>query len=257
MQKIGLLVAAVLLCTCLAAQDVEYKKGTILVDGNEYATVEVKKQNLGLTKSFEVFNMAGQKIIIAVVATEFESDRNDNSFLFYRLTFLTAGQVGIFKIPSLSQEKGFAKLIGNSGILVKDTVNSNRLMEFIASKSVTPSIAVNYTPVVRNLAWPVSLTKDKNVEQDNKIIGNFKPVGSSGNMDFYEFALPSGVIIAKVSFTGGNNAQNMELFTAKDNYRRVVPMPLNEKIIVADASIDRNQLMLRRIAKWLVDNRYL
>ena len=130
-------------------------------------------------------------------------------------------------------------------------------MEFIASKSVTPSIAVNYTPVVRNLAWPVSLTKDKNVEQDNKIIGNFKPVGSSGNMDFYEFALPSGVIIAKVSFTGGNNAQNMELFTAKDNYRRVVPMPLNEKIIVADASIDRNQLMLRRIAKWLVDNRYL
>ena len=26
MQKIGLLVAAVLLCTCLAAQDVEYKK---------------------------------------------------------------------------------------------------------------------------------------------------------------------------------------------------------------------------------------
>lgn len=257
MQKIGLFLLTVLLSTSLFAQDVEYKKGTILVDDIEYAKVEVKKQNLGLTKSFEVFNMAGQKIIIAVVATEFESDKNDNSYLFYRLTFLTAGQVGIFKIPSLSQEKGFAKLIGNSGILVKDTVNGDRLREFIASKSATPSIAVNYTPVPRNRAWPVSLTKDKNVEQDNKIIGNFKPVGSGNKMDFYEFALPSGVIIAKVSFTGGNNAQNMELFTAKDNYKRVVPMPLNEKIIVADASIDVNQFMLKRIAKWLVDNQYL
>lgn len=257
MKKVGIFLLAVLINACIQAQDVDYKKGMILVDGNEYAKVEVKKQNFGLTKSFEVFNLAGQKIIIAVVATEFESDKNDNSYLFYRLTFLTAGQVGIFKIPSLSQEKGFAKLIGNSGILVKDTVNPAKLMEFIATKSVTPSIAVDYTPVARNRAWPVSLTKDKNVEQNSKIIGNFKPKGSSNNMDFYEFALPSGVIIAKVSFTGGNNAQNMEIFTAKDNYKRVVPIPQNEKIIVADASIDINQFTLKRIAKWLVDNQYL
>jgi hypothetical protein len=257
MQKITLFLFTLLLSACLFAQDVEYKKGMILVDGNEYAKVDVKKQNFGLTKSFEVFNLAGQKIIIAVVATEFESDKNDNSYLFYRLTFLTAGQVGIFKIPSLSQEKGFAKLIGNSGILVKDTVNGDRLREFIATKSATPSIAVDYTPVSRNRAWPVSLTKDKNVEQNSKIIGSFKPKGSSNNMDFYEFALPSGVIIAKVSFTGGNNAQNMEIFTAKDNYKRVVPIPQQEKIIIADASIDINQFTLKRIAKWLVDNQYL
>lgn len=257
MKKLGVFLLAVLISVCLQAQDVDYKKGMILVDGNEYAKVEVKKQNFGLTKSFEVFNLAGQKIIIAVVATEFESDKNDNSYLFYRFTFLTAGQVGIFKIPSLSQEKGFAKLIGGSGILVKDTVNGDRLREFIATKSVTPSIAVDYTPVPRNRAWPISLTKDKEVEQNSKIIGNFKPKGSSNGMDLYEFALPSGVIIAKVSFTGGNNAQNMEIFTAKDNYKRVVPIPQNEKIIVADASIDINQFTLKRIAKWLVDNQYL
>jgi hypothetical protein len=258
MQKIvSFLLITLALSANLYAQDVEYKKGMIVVDGNEYAKVEVKKQNFGLTKSFEVFNLAGQKIIIAAVATEFESDKNDNSYLFYRLTFLTAGQVGIFKIPSLSQEKGFAKLIGNSGILVRDTVNAAKLMEFIASKSATPSIAVDYTMVDRNRAWPVSLTKDRQVEQFGKIIGTFEPKGSSGEMDYYDFKLPSGVTVAKVSFTGGNNAQNMELFTAKDNYKRAVPIPQKEKIIIADGSIDKNQFTLKRVAKWLVDNQYL
>jgi hypothetical protein len=257
MQKIGVLLLSFLFSVCLQAQDVDYKKGTILVDGSEYAKVEVKKQNFGLTKSFEVFNLAGQKIIIAAVATEFESDKNDNSYLFYRLTFLTAGQVGIFKIPSLGQEKGFAKLIGNSGILVKDSVSAAKVTEFIASKSVTPSIAVDYTMVPRNRAWPVSLTQARQVEQNSKIIGSFEAKGSSGQMDHYEFKLPSGVTVAKVSFTGGNNAQNMEVFTAKDNYKRAVPMPLADKIIVSDASIDKNQLMLKRVAKWLVDNQYL
>lgn len=257
MQKIATLLLLLSVSFRLIAQDVEYKKGMIIVDGNDYAKVDVKKQNFGLTKSFEVFNLAGQKIIIGAVATEFQQDKNDNSYLFYRLTFLTADQVGIFKIPSLNQEKGFAKLIGNSGILTKDTVNPDRVKEFIAAKSATPSIAVNYTPVARNRAWPVTVNKDQTIEQDGKTIGNFKPTGSSGSIDYYEFTLPSGVIIAKVSFTGGNNAQNMEIFTAKDNYKRVVPIPQNEKIIIADASIDKNQFTLKRIAKWLVDNQYL
>ena len=36
--------------------------------------MEVKKQNCGLTKSFEVFSLSGKKIIIAAVAGDGELD---------------------------------------------------------------------------------------------------------------------------------------------------------------------------------------
>ena len=239
------------------AQDVDYKKGVITVDGVAYAKIEVKKQNFGLTKSFEVFNMAGKKIIIAVVATEFEQEKSDNSYLPYRFTFLTANQVGIFKVSSLGQEKSFAKLIGNSGILVNDSTDENRVKEFIASKSITPTIAIDYTIVNRSTRWPIELHADKTITQDGKIIGSFKPKGESNGADYYDFMFPSGIIIAKISFTGGNNVQNFEAFTLKDNQRRVVPIPTNETIKWGDASIDKNQFGLKRIVKWLVDNGYL
>ncbi|MBL0253728.1 MAG: hypothetical protein IPQ27_01670 [Chitinophagaceae bacterium] len=56
MQKAFLPLVLFFCCTSLSAQDVEYKKGMIIVDGNDYARVEVEKQNFGLTKSFEVFS---------------------------------------------------------------------------------------------------------------------------------------------------------------------------------------------------------
>lgn len=239
------------------AQDVDYKKGMIQVNGKDYAKLEVTKQNFGLTKSFEVFSLSGEKIIIAAPATEFESDKNDNSYLFYRLTFLTADQVGIFKVASLGQEKSFAKLIGTSGILINDKADAAKVKEFIAAKGASPKIAVNYTLVARSTSWPITIKADKTIEQNAKIIGNFKPAGSSNGLDMYEFALPSGVVVAKVSFTGGNNAQNMELFTAKDNLKRTVPIPQQDKILAADTSIDKNYFTLKRIVKWLVDNQYL
>jgi uncharacterized protein YxeA len=257
MRKIILLPLLLLCCAAALAQDVDYKKGTIYVDGKEYAKVDVKKQNFGLTKNFEVFSMNGTKLIIAVVATEFEQDKNDNSYLFYRLTFLTSNQVGIFKIPSLDKEKGFAKLIGASGIIVNNTTDDNKVKEFIASKSASPRIAIDYTTVARNRAWPLSLKQDKTIEQNGKIIGSFKPTGSNNGQDYYEFLLPSGIVVAKLSFTGGNNAQNFELFTAKDNLKRVVPIPQQDKILAADASIDKNQFTIKRIAKWLSDSQYL
>lgn len=257
MRKLTTLLSICFLASVTLAQDVEYKKGMILVDGKDYAKVEVTKQNFGLTKLFDVFSISGEKIIIAVPATEFEADKNDNSYLFYRFTFLTANQVGIFKVSSLSQEKSFAKLVGGSGILVNDKVDESKVKQFIATNGASPRIAVDYTLVSRNKAWPVSLKEDKTIEQNSKIIGNFKPTGSGNGLDHYEFTLPSGVIIAKVSFAGGNNAQNMELFTAKDNLKRTVPIPQQEKILIADASIDKNQFTIKRIAKWLVDNQYL
>lgn len=252
-----LLGTMVLSAIILKAQDVDYKKGTIYVDDKEYAKMEVKKENFGLTKNFEVFSLSGKKLIIAKVATEFEQDKNDNSYLFYRLTFLTSNQVGIFKVPSLSQEKGFAKLIGKSGIIEADSTNDGKVMEFIASKSASPRIAVDYTMVNRSRNWPISLKEGGDIEQNSKIIGQFKPKGSSGDIDLYDFTLPSGVIIAKVGFTGGNFAQNAEIFTAKDNLKRVVPIPTGDKIIAADFKIDKNQFALKRIVQWLVDKQYL
>lgn len=257
MRKIFSTLLSVFILNLSFSQDIEYKNGLLKVDGVDIAKIEVKKQNFGLTKSFEVFNMAGEKIIIAVIATEFEQDKTDNSSLFYRLTFLTSNQIGIFKLGALSQEKSFAKLIGKSGILINDKTDDTKVREFIAREGVTPRIAVDYTVVNRNKAWPVEVKKGNNIEQDGKIIGNFVYKGEYNKMDNYEFTLPNGVIIARVSFTGGNNAQNFELFSAKDNLKRIVNIPQKENIIIADASIDKNQFTIKRIAKWLVENGYL
>ena len=257
MKRITLFGLFLIVSIIARTQDVDYKKGLILIDGNDYAKVEVQKQNFGLTKSFEVFSLSGKKLIIAAVATEFEQDKNDNSYLFYRLTFLTSNQVGIFKVSSLGQESSFAKLIGKSGIIVNDELNEEKVKEFIASKGASPRIAVDYTTVARNRAWPISINADKSIEQNSKIIGSFVPAGSNNQLDYYDFKLPSGVVVSKVSFAGGNNAQNMEAFTSKDNFKRIVPMPQSDKILAADASIDKNLLMLKRVAKWLVDNQYL
>jgi hypothetical protein len=137
------------------AQRVAYKNGIIQVDGKDYGKVEVKKQNFGLTRSFEVFSLSGKKIIIAAPATEFESGKSDNMHMYYRLTFLTSSQVGLFKIGSLSQERSFTTLIGQSGIMVNDSTDDMRVKEFIASKSASPTIAVNYTLVARDRFCPL------------------------------------------------------------------------------------------------------
>lgn len=257
MQKTILAILLIFSSGLVMAQEVEYKKGMIKVDGKDYVKLEVTKQNFGLTKLFEAFSLSGEKLIIAAPATEFDADKNDNSNLYYRVTFLTANQVGIFKVASLGQEKSFAKLIGNSGIMVNDKADETKVKEFIAAKGVTPRLLVNYTQVARDKRWPISLKADKTIEQNAKIIGSFKPTGSQNGLDSYEFLLPSGVVIARVSFTGGNNAQNMDVFTAKDNSQRPVPLLQKDKILLADASIDKNQFTLKRVAQWLIDNQYL
>jgi hypothetical protein len=257
MKKHLLVIIFLFAAAYVSAQEVEYKKGVITVDGNEYAKVEVKKENFGLTKNFEVFSMAGKKLIIAAVATEFEQDKTDNTYLFYRLTFLLSNQVGIFKVSSLSQEKSFAKLIGNSGIIQGDSTLDNKVKEFIAGKGASPRIATDYTTVSRNRAWPIDVKEDKTITQDSKVIGSFKPLGSQNEMDSYEFLLPTTVIIAKVTFAGGNNAQNFEVFTSKDSQKRVVSIATGDKIIAASVGVDKNWITLKKIVKWLVDNQYL
>ena len=109
MQKILLVLFTVALAYPLSAQKVkgEYKKGSIMVDGKEVATLtkEKDKENLGLTSTFEVFSLTQEKLIIGAYAGEFEQDPNDDMNQYYRVSFLTVNKVGIFNVAKLGAEK--------------------------------------------------------------------------------------------------------------------------------------------------------
>jgi hypothetical protein len=245
--------------TVVQAQKVEYKDDVISVDGKAIAKVvsTKDKESMGLTSTFEIFSMSGEKLIIGAYAGEYEQDKNNNFDQYYRVTFLTADQIGIFAVAKLGAEKSFAKMIGKSGIIVDDKLDAKLVQEFIAKKGRSPKIAVVYTLVARDKSWPISLKQDKTIEQV-KTIGSFKDITvKGGETDTYQFMLPSGVVIATVSFTGGNNAQNCEMHTPKDNQKRIVPISSPDKVEKLASSIDRNQLVLERITKWLVANQYL
>lgn len=257
MKKFTLLTFIISLSYSLSAQKVDYKKNIISVDDTEVGKVEVLKENFGLTKNFNLYSMNGDKLIIAVVSTEFANDISDNSSLYYRLTFVPTNQVGIFKVSSLSQEKTFVNLIGKSKIIEGNTLNELKVNELIATKGVTPKTVVNYTLVNRNKNWPIQFKDTKKIEQNQKEIGFFIPNGNSNGQHAYEFFLPSGVLIAKVNFAGGNNAQNFELFTPKDNSKRIVSIPQKDIIKMYASSVDPNESTLKRIALWLIDKNYM
>ncbi|ASK30788.1 hypothetical protein CEY12_11990 [Chryseobacterium sp. T16E-39] len=241
----------------LSAQKVEYKNNIIAVDGNKIGKVEVQKQNLGLTKNFNLYSMDGQKLVIAVLSTEFEGDRNDNTSMYYRFTFLPTNQVGIFKLSTLAMEKGFINLIGKGSIINGNSLDADKVTELIATKGVSPRTSVNYTLVSRNRNWPIELREGKSIEQGGETIGFFTSTGSMGGQDSYEFFVPDGIMVAKVNFAGGNNAQNFELFTPRDKVRIVVSIPQKDKVGGLSSSIDPNLLTLKRITAWLVQNNYL
>lgn len=240
-----------------SAQKVEYKNNIITVDGQKIGKVEVQKQNLGLTKNFNLYSMEGEKLVIAVLSTEFEGDKNDNTSMYYRFTFLPTNQVGIFKISTLGMEKGFVNLIGKGGIIDGNSLKADKITELIASKGVSPRTAVNYTLVSRNKSWPIELKDSKDIEQDGQKIGFFTSTGNRGGQDSYEYFIPGGIMVAKVSFAGGNNAQNFELFTTKDKVRKVVSIPQKEQVKFLSSAVDPNALTLKRITAWLVQNGYL
>lgn len=260
MKTLSLLFLTAFTATSLNAQKYEYKDGVLNIDGTDVAKIAKIKdsENMGLTSTFEVSSMSGEKLIIAAWAGEFEQDPNNNMDHFYRLTFLTANQIGIFTVSKLGTEKSFAKLMGKSGIFADGKVDDKKVQEFIARKGRSPKIAIDYTMVNRDRSWPLDLTTEKTIIQNSKVIGTFNDITiKSSGMDSYEFKLPSGVLIARVSFAGGNNAQNCEMHTLKDNYKRVVPMGSDHKVDFLASAIDRNQIVLERIVKWLVANQYL
>lgn len=257
MKLLILSLAFCLLQSASFAQKVIYKNNLISVDGKDLAKVEVVKENMGLTKNFTLYALDGTKLVIAVVSTEFAAEMGDNSNLYYRFTFLTTNQVGIFKLPSLGPEKNFAKLIGESAIVDKNELSEAKVSELIAIKGVTPRVLVNYAMVERPRIGAVELRETKQIYESGTNIGFFKYTGQINGVDFYEFFVPEGIMVAKVNFIGGNNAQNCDLFTSRDNIRRVIPLASPERSIIYASSIDPNALMIKRILDWLVLNRYL
>lgn len=262
MQKILVILFTIALTTPLLAQKVKgsYEDGKIMVNEKTVAnlTKTKDKENLGLTSTFEVFSLSDEKLIIAAYAGEFEQDPNDNTVQFYRVSFLTVNQVAVFKVSKLGAEKSFGKLMAKSNVFTDNGVDENLVKEFIAKYGKTPKIAMDYSIVGRDKSWPLDLNADKTIEQQNKIIGSFKDISVTGKgVDSYEFYLPSGVKIATVNFTGGNNAQNCEMHTLKDNSVRNVAITTSETIKGSMSSIDRNQWVLERITKWMVANGYL
>jgi hypothetical protein len=239
------------------AQKIDYKNNIINVDGKDIARVSKIKTNFGLTSNFELYSLSGKKLIIAILATDFVPPNGDNSFFYYRFTFLTANQVAVFPLSRLGAEKSFSKLIGNANIMTNDGLDAEKVTEFIAYKSMNPPVAADYTVVNRDRGWPIVINEDKTIQQNQKLIARFKDVSTNSDIDSYEFSLPNGLTVVKISFTGGNNAQNFEVYTVKDNQRRVVPIPTKDKVILASTPSDRNEIALGRILQWMVAKGYL
>ena len=257
MKRLVILLMAVFTIGPAVAQKIDYKNNVISVDGKDIAKVVRIKQNFGLTSNFELYSLLGKKLITAEVATDFVPPNDDNTFFYYRFTFLTAGQEAIFQINKLGAEKSFVKLMGGSNIFANDDVDPALLKDFVARKSVNPPVAPDYTRVTRTYIAPIILNEDQTISQDKQLIGRFKDISSDSNVDSYQISLPNGVEVAIINFTGKNNAQNFDVYTPIDNKHRAVPLHTADHVIAASTPADRNQIALGRILNWLVENGYL
>ena len=251
-----------LITTSVLAQKVEYKNEMITADGKNIAKVnKIKdKETFGLTSTYELLNLKGEKLAIATISTEFAEQRNDNSNYYYRFSFLPTKQTGIFTLSKLGVEKAFARLMGEGGIIINDQLDAAKIDELIARKGRNPRVYTEYRLVKRYMSIPVTM-RDSNRVFQGEHIGNFKDISrenlTRGNADTYEISLPSGLIVAKVIFTGGENAQNFMVSTFKDNSTRNVSIPFNQTKGIIISSRDRNESAIKRISIWLVSNGYL
>ncbi|HEX5000960.1 MAG TPA: hypothetical protein VFW78_00555 [Bacteroidia bacterium] len=261
MKKSVLLLALTLTVSTVFAQKVDYKDGVISVDGTPVAKMikQADKANLGMVSNYEIKNMNDELLIIAVYASEFPEDPMDNFSFYYKFSFTTLDKQGYFKVNKLGTEKAIAKLIGSAAIIKDGALDKDAVFNFISKKGKNPPAAgADYTTVNRNKSWPIDLKENNVIEQDGKVIGNWKDVTPKGsNVDYYEFSLPSGLIVAKANFINGNNAQTADVTTNKDNRKHTAQIPSPDKVSMLASSIDRNQKTLERLVKWLVAQQYL
>jgi len=257
-KNLSLAFLVLLIATAVSAQKVDYKSGSLSVDGKEIAkVVRIKdKASFGLTGTYELFSLSGEKLIIATIATDFVPNRHDNSGAYYRFTFLTTNQVGIFSLSSFGPEKSFAKLIGENNIIVDDHLDAKMVTEMIALKGSNPEVNIEYHLVQRDRQFPI-FVRDGLVVQGNVTVGKLKNVSTQAELSTYEFSLPEGLVVAKVSFKGGN-AKNFLITTYKDK----LTMNYTINIDAGDGAViltsgDMNETSLKRAAKWLIKNEYL
>ena len=260
MKKYFLLIVLIIQAITLQAQKAGYKDNKILIDDKAIATIKSmdSKGTMGMVNDFEIYNMQNELLIVAAYASEFPENQNDNMSYYYKLSFVGLDKEGYFKLSKLGTEKSLAKLIGNGGIIKNDKLDNDALFTFIARNGKTPPAAkVEYVLVQRDRSWPLDFREPGNIEQQSKLIGNYRDVTPKGsNVDYYEFSLPGGLMVAKVNFKEGNDSQVCEITTMKDNVKRAVPTPSQERNVKVLMG-DRNLEVVKRITKWLVDNRYL
>lgn len=244
----------------LQAQKVSYKDNQILIDDQPIASIKSmdSEGTMGIVNDFEIYNMQNQLLIIAAYDSDYPENKNDNMSYHYKLSFVGLDKDGYFKLSKLGTAKSLAKLIGNGGIIKNDMLDNDALFTFIAKNGkAAPAAKVEYVMVQRDRTWPLDFREPGAVEQQSKLIGNYRDVTPSGsNVDYYEFSLPGGLVVAKVNFKEGNDSQVCEITTMKDNLKRAVPTPSKERNVKVLMG-DRNLEVVKRISKWLVDNRYL
>lgn len=261
MKKTILAFALSLICSFIMAQKSEYKDGIISEDGKAIAKVLKTKNeaSLGLTSDYEIQNMEGKTMIIAVLADDYPEDPNDNMSYVFKFSFVSLDKIGFFKVGKLNTEKSIGKLIAGAGIIKDGAIDKDAAFNFIAKKGKTPPVKTNdYLLVNRDRSWPITLKEGKIIEQQSKQIGTWNDVTPTGsNVDYYEIALPGGLKVAEVNFTGGNNAKSASILTLKDGKKHTPDIAIDDNIKVLLSAIDRNQKALERIVKWMVQNQYL
>lgn len=258
MKTILSILAVLLITGVVSAQKVDYKDNTIMVDGSGVATVYKIKGPMGLMNKFKIISMTGDTLMRAVYDEKAEENKNNNMSYYYIVTFITTNQKGIFPVSKLGTEKSLAKLIGKGNVIVNGKLDADKVKAFIEKEGKMPDERVDYSIVSRNRSWPIELQTDKTIKQNSKVIGSFADVTVDGSgVDTYQFTLTSGVVVATVSFSDGNNAQKCDVTTMKDNITQTAQIPLKEHIDKSFSAIDRNSEALKRIVKWLVDNQYL
>jgi len=243
------------------AQKVNYKNGLLQVDEKDVAKiVRIKdKETFGLTATYELYSLAGEKLILATLANGFVPSRNDNSTYYYQVTFRTLDKVGIFSLNKLGAEKSFAKLIGESGIVIDGKLDPKLVTELIARKSQNPEVVIEYHLVRRDRS-DIVLIKENGIYQGNMLIGRFRDISGRREFDTYEFSLPDGLVIGTASFTGGNGAQNCTVSTNKDRRTQNAAIPskgIYGALTARSEGMDRNAIVLKQIATWLAKNDYL
>jgi hypothetical protein len=260
MKKYAVLIVLIIQALTLQAQKASYKNNQILIDDQPVATIKSmeSKGTMGMVHDFEIYNMQNELLIVAAYASEIPENPNDNMSYYYKLSFAGLDKEGIFTLSKLGTEKSLAKLVGNGGIIKDGKLDNDAVFKFIARNGKTPPAAkVDYVLVQRDHSWPLEFREAGTIEQQSKLIGNYSDVTPKGsNVDYYEFSLPGGLKVAKVNFKDGNDSQTCEVTTLKDNITRMVSVPSqdrNVKVLMGD----RNLEVIKRITKWLVDNRYL